>query len=500
MTKLHVMRSNRKGRASKMRSTTPTTASASLAFTSGSTPDKSTTSTRTQLVSRHRRGAEEHSSIDIDPTIITQESPMFVDKEEVNSASLTSKGNSSLQTYEDHQIASVFPLLTEDKLVELAEDIRQHGLRSDITLYQEHILDGRNRYRACRISGVQPRFISYDGDDPLAFVLSANLHRRHLSESQRAGVAAKIAKMKNHRPLKCLNSSTSVSQKEAAKRLNVSRSSVQGYKSVERDAPELAKEIDRGGMTVNRAVKAIKKHKATDERARRLDTAPVGSAWDGEFKVGEISQADVTDDTFIGRLSPDCVDLIVTDPPRSGDALRTYQSAAKIAATVLRPGHLMAIYVDKMILPKILSMIGEEGLEYVWIFCVFQPDGDQKVQQCHLVEKWRPVLLVMKPCTRGGEISEIETPWIPDAMQSTRDKKSQEWGQGMELVEHLVKAYSHPGELVLDPFVGGGSVPYVAQMLERKYIAFDIHLDRVRLAKERLGRQLTKRGRAVSAG
>ncbi len=63
-------------------------------------------------------------------------------------------------------------------------------------LHEGAILDGRNRYRASRVVGVDAPLTQFDGADPLAFVVSLNLRRRHLDESQRAMVAAKLATMK----------------------------------------------------------------------------------------------------------------------------------------------------------------------------------------------------------------------------------------------------------------------------------------------------------------
>jgi stalled ribosome alternative rescue factor ArfA len=91
-----------------------------------------------------------------------------------------------------HPAASVFPMLYGTALDELASDIRLHGLREPIVVYQGLVLDGRNRLRGCDLAGVEPRFVEWDGAGSLVgFVLSRNLHRRHLNESQRAMVAAR---------------------------------------------------------------------------------------------------------------------------------------------------------------------------------------------------------------------------------------------------------------------------------------------------------------------
>jgi hypothetical protein len=121
--------------------------------------------------------------------------------------------------------AEIFPMLGEVELAELAEDIQANGLREPIVLDGDRILDGRNRLEACRLAGVEPRFDHYNGDDPLGYVISLNLHRRHLNESQRSMVAANIATMtrgdNQHAPIEA------TSQGEAARLLNVSRSAVQ---------------------------------------------------------------------------------------------------------------------------------------------------------------------------------------------------------------------------------------------------------------------------------
>ncbi len=93
-----------------------------------------------------------------------------------------------------HPAAELFPLLTGDDLARLASDIAQNGLLEPIVVFDGLLLDGRNRRRACEMAGVEPRYVEWHGEggSPVAFVAARNLHRRHLTESQRAAIAAQV--------------------------------------------------------------------------------------------------------------------------------------------------------------------------------------------------------------------------------------------------------------------------------------------------------------------
>ena len=98
---------------------------------------------------------------------------------------------------EFHAVADLFPLLCGEAFEELVTDIKRNGLREPILVDSEgRIVDGRNRYLACLAARVEPRFIEWQGQGSLAeLALSLNLRRRHLDESQRALVAARLAKL-----------------------------------------------------------------------------------------------------------------------------------------------------------------------------------------------------------------------------------------------------------------------------------------------------------------
>ncbi|MFT3905619.1 MAG: hypothetical protein QM718_04870 [Steroidobacteraceae bacterium] len=127
-----------------------------------------------------------------------------------------------------HPYSEIFPLLPDAELAELARDIGEHGLREAIWTYQGQILDGRNRYLACEKAGEIPEYREYKGKDPLGFVVSLNITRRHLTNEQRAMAAARIATLgKGGDP----NASReALTQEQAAEQMHVSRSSVQRAK------------------------------------------------------------------------------------------------------------------------------------------------------------------------------------------------------------------------------------------------------------------------------
>lgn len=94
-----------------------------------------------------------------------------------------------------HEVANIFPLMQGDELHALVNDIREHGQIESIVLHpdDDSIIDGRNRYRACLLAGVEPEFTYWDGNGSLVeYVVSLNLHRRHLSSIQCAGVAVEM--------------------------------------------------------------------------------------------------------------------------------------------------------------------------------------------------------------------------------------------------------------------------------------------------------------------
>jgi hypothetical protein len=181
-----------------------------------------------------------------------------------------------------HEVSTLFPLMIGDAFADLKVDIAEHGQREPAWVYQGAIIDGRNRARACKELGRPLQTREWDGDerDLVPFVVSLNLKRRHLDESQRAAIAAKLANLKigdnqhcakgaqicapsggrevlpigrtsNAPPSNGKPAAVPISQKQAAALLNVSTHSVGRAAVVQsKGVPELNQLVEDGEASV----------------------------------------------------------------------------------------------------------------------------------------------------------------------------------------------------------------------------------------------------------
>ncbi len=176
-----------------------------------------------------------------------------------------------------HPAAALFPVLSDVELAELAADIAKNGLRHPVVIFEGRVLDGRNRLRACRLANLIPSFETLEKcDDVVSYVVSANLRRRHMDESQRALVAARLAILKDGQRADRQGAQISApTQERAAEMLSVSRGSVQNARTVlDKGAPELVAAVERGEAKVSAA--------ATVARLPHADQARVVAA--GQIK------------------------------------------------------------------------------------------------------------------------------------------------------------------------------------------------------------------------
>lgn len=165
---------------------------------------------------------------------------------------------------EYHELSTVFSSFEDTQEYRgLVDSIRCYGLFDPILVWQDKIVDGRHRHKACLEAGVEPEYQILDSDMPFEMVkdrvVAENILRRHLTTGQRAMIAASLANMASggggnqYTKVDRTNSSSAKSNEDAAKSLNVGPTAVKDAKEVKRDAPDLAERVSRGEMSLNAA-------------------------------------------------------------------------------------------------------------------------------------------------------------------------------------------------------------------------------------------------------
>ena len=234
--------------------------------------------------------------------------------------------------YRFHPAADIFPMLDEDALADLAEDIALNGLREPLWLYRdpnlgEVLLDGRNRLAACELIGFEPATRYFEGDDPLGFVLSQNLHRRHLSVGERAGIAERLlplfereakerkrqagkehgrgqgkVSVKKSEPIVPAKSGATAhagkASEQAARAVGVSSATVEKFVRVKKTDPGLAAKVASGEVPLGRAEREVRERAQQHGGGKATPERPPAPA-------GELLGADLSSVTSIACAPPD---------------------------------------------------------------------------------------------------------------------------------------------------------------------------------------------------
>jgi len=188
-----------------------------------------------------------------------------------------------MQTLELHELCTMFPVMVGSEFRSLRDDIAANGLREQIVLLGDKVLDGRNRYQACLEAGVEPKFRQYNGNDPVQYVLSKNLLRRHLTAGQRSiivALAANWGQAQTHGGARKGNQEATLPLEAVAARATRSESSQRTQKDadkVAREAPALASKVASGEISLPQAIRQVrplaKPEKPSDVEKLRAENA-----------------------------------------------------------------------------------------------------------------------------------------------------------------------------------------------------------------------------------
>jgi hypothetical protein len=172
-----------------------------------------------------------------------------------------------------HPLSAAFPSMPANEIEALAMDIEKHGQRDAGVLYEGMVLDGWHRYLACEKASVKFRSIPFEGGDPVAFVIAKNLHRRHLTASQRAACVVAASEWRPAgRPEKGEPGSPFRTNGEMAHAAEVTERTIQHAK-VAHDAG-LGEAVKAGEVSAKRAAEVAKLPKAKRAAALKESKPP----------------------------------------------------------------------------------------------------------------------------------------------------------------------------------------------------------------------------------
>jgi N6-adenosine-specific RNA methylase IME4 len=238
-----------------------------------------------------------------------------------------------------HEVASIFPMMSEDGIESLARDIEANGQVRPVIVHPEDgsIIDGRNRFMACRKLGREPITETWDGKGSLvAYVISLNLARRHLDLSQQSMAAARAKPLFEAEAKKRSGARTDLqanlpegsmgqSRDKVAAVFGVSGRSVSHAETVIRGAaPEVVDAVDRGELAVSAAAELSR---LEPEKQRAVLARTSGKPGNVRALVKQVEKAEVA--AQLNAEPPPMpagpFRVIVSDPPwayekRAGDA------------------------------------------------------------------------------------------------------------------------------------------------------------------------------------
>jgi hypothetical protein len=167
-----------------------------------------------------------------------------------------------------HPLSAAFPAMSAEEFAALVQDMKANGQLEPIVRFESMALDGWHRSRACEQLGATPKTVEYQGDDPVSFVLSRNLHRRHLTLSQRAAAIVACAEWRGRgKPAAKPEPGSGLSEREMARMAGTSDRTIRDAKVAHKAG--LTEAVKDGALTVKEAAAVARgKTGAPNEKAR----------------------------------------------------------------------------------------------------------------------------------------------------------------------------------------------------------------------------------------
>jgi len=418
------------------------------------------------------------------------------------------------------EIQELLPPLSKSERNALTRSVRQDGVKQPILILPDgRIIDGHHRWEIALGLGkdVPCQVEDIPIDHAFALALALNWARRQMTEPQWAEIRKQIEKDEDlQKELVRQLREQGMTQAETAINLGIAQPTVSIWENLpDEDSGNGTNIIDNNGsLSPDYRVKVSKDHHyiiydryqagetqreiAADYKVTRRAIGRIVHKVDREIEKAQAEEearrnrpkpegiklfcadiAQISEDD----IAPFSIDVIIADPPYSQEFIPLYGLLAKQASWLVKPGGLVLAMAGQSWLPDVITQMAQY-LTYHWTLAYLTPGGQSpQIWPRKINTFWKPVLVFV-----NGEFDNED--WHGDVIKSDvndNDKRFHEWGQSESGIARLVEAFSKEGDMVLDPFLGGGTTAIVCVDLNRHFIGSDIDPEKIETTKRRLG-------------
>ena len=389
------------------------------------------------------------------------------------------------------ELKNLIPPLNEFEYRGLEQNIIEEGCNHAIVVWGDVIVDGHNRYKICTEHKIEFQIINKNFKDlnqAKLFIIKNQLERRNLTDYGRGllflkmkDIFSQLAKEKEagrkrrskstfhnceKSPLPKYNTN-----KALAKLAGISHNTLNKVNHINNSLEDdLKEQALNGTMSIDRADQERKQRVRDSKRKEYADKGK-------RFPINEIKHGDFKE--VLSFIEPGSVDAIITDPPYHKRYLYLWGQLAEFAKEKLRDHGFLITYTGQYYLPEVMKLLGEH-LEYYWTIGMVHQGHSTKVDQLNVIADWKPVLIYQKG-------KKIHDKTFHDIITSgSREKEFHDWGQSLQEAIDLMDIFTERHDLVVDPFLGGGTTALAAHSISRNFLAADIDEECVNKSKRRI--------------
>ncbi len=401
----------------------------------------------------------------------------------------------------------IFPPLTPEAYDSLKRSIAEVGVQEPVIEDEEGgLIDGRHRQRATEELGVNcPRDIRHFESEAEKYelALTLNCQRRHLNRKQKRNLieAYLLAdpQISDNTLADILGGISKNTVADVRARLEATCQIDKLKTTRGRDGKERPRRYTRiianTPKEVEVARKAIKGLPSSSNghildattarrRARRhpRNKPPTPAPPQSNTDDCSLIQCRFQNLETATNLRPGSASLVCTDFPYGKDFLPELPALAELAARVLKDDGLLVTHSGVLYLDQVMEAFGQH-LRYGWMLPSIW-HGPARWLRCRAVNnRWKPVLVYCK--NRFPDLPQ----WRDVLEFNGQEKQWHEWQQPLAEVEYLVKTFSQPGDLVIDPCGGSFTTAVACRNLGRRFIGCDVDEECVQMGWERLAEQ-----------